>query len=96
MLQVLLKNLRSDSVGSQDYVLKFCFKFLDRLAEEPPWVLQRILEERLTASDSRFKEAWVVSRPDSWGSKQKWDERLQKALEGFQPSERVWDDDIPF
>jgi len=90
---VLVEKLRSASVESQEYVFKFCFSALDRLAEKPHWGLQSILAERPTAGDSRFKEALDSSR--LWQNKE-WNARVQEVLKTFQHAEPVpEDDDLP-
>ena len=93
LLRVLVDKLCSSSAESQDYVLKFYFNYLEELAEEPPPGLQRVLADRLEAGDVRFKEELELSSYSRW----KWNDRVTKALELFQPAEPVpEDDDLPF
>ena len=93
-MQTLVEKLRSSSAESQDYVLRFCFGWLGSLAEKPPFTLQSVLAERLTAGDIRFKEALDSSL--LWEDEH-WDERVRKARESFQSAEPAFDDgDIPF
>jgi uncharacterized protein (TIGR02391 family) len=93
MLRILVEKLRSESVESQDYVLRFYFFSLDILAENPPFALQKILAERLKAGDSRFKDA--LDHSNLWGD-ERWNKEVQAARESFRAAEPPLDEDIPF
>lgn len=93
-LDTIVAKLRSPGTESQEYISKFCFRYIDSLAPEPPYQLRRLVLERLAAGDARFKE--MIDSCWLWDNS-RWGDDIQKALDAFQPVEAaVEDDDVPF
>jgi uncharacterized protein (TIGR02391 family) len=87
--------MRSINREEQDYVLQFFFRHLADVAAKPGASLQNFVVARLKAGDQRYYNS--VNAAFMWLDDE-WGEKVKDALENFQPSQPVPedDDDVPF
>jgi len=105
LLNVLSTKLESKDTTEQDYVFKYCFYFIDDLADKPPQNIVRIITNGLKKGDIRFHDAMdslMFLGSDDWKKPFK---EVYEEFKESEPSEEevrdpflseLDDDEIPF